>query len=241
MINNNLILNVYEGHSLKSRLSTQLLYGEKFSIIKEFKNRYKIKLDYDHYIGYIIKKKFPYKIIPTHKISILEASLYSKPDKAFELKKKISFSSLIKVQENKGNFCKFDKYWIKKNALSVITNKKKLFSNIRLFKDIKYKWGGNSSTGIDCSALVQIFFKYNNKYCPRDSKDQINYFKNVKESKKFNKDQLIFWKGHVAVCLNKQFLIHAYGPKKKVVIMTIKNTIQEIEKNSKLNIIGVKI
>ena len=123
----------------------------------------------------------------------------------------------------------------------MITNKKKLFSNIRLFKDIKYKWGGNSSTGIDCSALVQIFFKYNNKYCPRDSKDQINYFKNVKESKKFNKDQLIFWKGHVAVCLNKQFLIHAYGPKKKVVIMTIKNTIQEIEKNSKLNIIGVKI
>jgi gamma-D-glutamyl-L-lysine dipeptidyl-peptidase len=241
MINNNLILNVYENQSSKSRLSTQLLYGEKFSIIKVLKNRYKIKSSYDHYIGYITKKKFPYKIIPTHKVSILEANLFSKPDNALKLKKKISFGSLIKVQESKNNFYKFDKYWIKKNSLSSIDNKKKLFSNIKLFKDIKYKWGGNSSTGIDCSALVQIFFKYNNKYCPRDTKDQINYFKNVKDSKKFNKNQLIFWKGHVAICLNKKFLIHAYGPKKKVVIMNIKNTIKEIEKNSKLKVIGVKI
>jgi len=241
MINNKLILNVYENESSKSKLSTQLLYGEKFSIVKEYKNRYKIKTSYDRYIGFIPKKKFPDKITPTHKISILKANLYSKPDIAFRLKKKISFCSLIEVKERKSNFYKFDKYWIKKNALSLVGNKKKLFSNIKLFKNIKYKWGGNSSSGIDCSALVQIFFKYNNRYCPRDSKDQIDYFKNIKDSKRFNKNQLIFWEGHVAICLNKHKLIHAYGTKKKVVIMNIKNTIKEIEKNSQLRVIGVKI
>ena len=36
----------------------------------------------------------------------------------------------------------------------------------------------------------------------------------------------------------QQKLIHAYGPKKKVVIMNIKKTINEIKQNANLNVIG---
>ena len=110
-----------------------------------------------------------------------------------------------------------------------------IFSNIKIFTDVKYKWGGLSFKGIDCSALVQVFYKYNNKYCPRDSINQLKFFKGV--NKKFKKYDLIFWKGHVAICINKNQLIHAYGPKKKVIIMNIKKTIIEIKKNVNLQII----
>ena len=89
MINNNLILNVYEKKTLKSKISTQLLYGEKFSIIKKYKNCLKIKSSYDRYIGYISKKKYPTKIKPTHKVSVLKADLYSNPTKKFNLNKNI--------------------------------------------------------------------------------------------------------------------------------------------------------
>ena len=41
----------------------------------------------------------------------------------------------------------------------------------------------------------------------------------------FKKGDLIFWKGHVAVCLNSTKLVHAYGPKKRVIIMPIRKTI----------------
>ena len=37
----------------------------------------------------------------------------------------------------------------------------------------------------------------------------------------FKKGDVIFWEGHVAVCINAQKLIHAYGPEKKVLIMSI--------------------
>ena len=47
---------------------------------------------------------------------------------------------------------------------------------------------------------------------------------------------IIFWKGHVAICLNSKQLIHAYGPKKKVLIMPIKKTISLIEKTANLKI-----
>ena len=58
MINTDLILNVYKYRSLKSPLSTQLLYGEKFKIIKKFGKFLKIKTAYDNYFGYIKNKKF---------------------------------------------------------------------------------------------------------------------------------------------------------------------------------------
>ena len=60
--------------------------------------------------------------------------------------------------------------------------------------------------------------------------------KGVKKKNLFDKGDIIFWKGHVAVCLNSKKLIHAYGPRKKVVIMPIKKTIDLIEKTAKLKI-----
>ena len=105
-----------------------------------------------------------------------------------------------------------------------------------MFQNIKYKWGGNSFKGIDCSALVQIFYKFNNKFCPRDTKDQVKYKKGFKYKKIFKKGDIIYWKGHVAVCINSKKLIHAYGPKKKVVIMPINKTIKRIEITANLKV-----
>ena len=54
--------------------------------------------------------------------------------------------------------------------------------------------------------------------------------------KNYQKGDIIFWKGHVAMCLNSKQLIHAYGPEKKVLIMPILKTIKRIEKTAKLKV-----
>tara|TARA_B100000029_G_scaffold482957_1_gene533647 strand:- start:686 stop:1420 length:735 start_codon:yes stop_codon:yes gene_type:complete len=240
MINTNIVLNVYKEKSSKSPLSTQLLYGDKFKIIKKYGKFLKIRTTYDNYTGYIKSKKFKENFNPTHKISSLSAYLYSRPNKKFKLRKKISFCSYIKINKIKKNFLNFDKYWISKKDVLPIKKKDLLFSKIKMFKNIKYKWGGNSFKGIDCSALVQIFYKFNNKFCPRDTKDQIKYFKKNVKISKIKKNNLIFWKGHVAVCISKKNLIHAYGPKKKVIIMNTNKTIKEIEERSNLKVKSIK-
>ena len=38
----------------------------------------------------------------------------------------------------------------------------------------------------------------------------------------------------------KKKLIHAYGPKKKVIVMDVKKTINLIKKTAKLEVIGIK-
>jgi hypothetical protein len=54
------------------------------------------------------------------------------------------------------------------------------------------------------------------------------------------KNDLIFWKGHVALAISKKKLIHGYGPSKKVVIMPIKKTIDRIYKTANLKVIGIR-
>ena len=84
--------------------------------------------------------------------------------------------------------------------------------------------------------MLQIFFYYNNSYYPRDTKDQIKYTKKNSKKRQFKKGDIIFWKGHVAICLNSKQLIHAYGPEGKVIIMPIIKTINRIEKTAKLKV-----
>ena len=79
-----------------------------------------------------------------------------------------------------------------------------------------------------------MFFYYNQSFYPRDTVDQIKYSKRKVTKKTFKNGDIIFWKGHVAICLNSKKLMHAYGPEKKVLIMPILETINRIEKTAKL-------
>ena len=171
----------------------------------------------------------------------MSAKLYSKPSIKNKIKKKLSFGSKIKIIEKNGLFYKFDNLWINKKDVKKIKFKaKNTFQNINQFINVKYKWGGKHYTGVDCSGLIQLFFDFNNKFCPRDTKDQIKYFKKKINIKNIRKNDLIFWKGHVAIAISKKNLIHAYGPEKKAIIMPIKKTIDRIYKTANLKVIGIR-
>ena len=241
MINNLPIINVYKKNNLKSEVVTQLLYGDSFKKIKKKGSWIKIKNNLDNYIGYIKENKFPKNFKNTHKVSVLSSTLYSKPNIKNKIKKKLSFGSRIKVTDKKGIFYKFENLWIKKKDLKKANYKTKdIFKNTKNFINVKYKWGGKHYSGIDCSGLVQLFLNFNNKFCPRDAKDQIKYFKKKIELKNIKKNNLIFWKGHVAIIYSKHMLIHAYGPFKKTICMPIKKTIDRIYKTANLKIIGIR-
>ena len=238
--NNFAITNLYKKQSIKSEVVTQMIYGDSFSVTKKNGNWLKIKIKEDGYIGYIQNKNFSFFIRPTHKVSVLKSKIY----KNFNQRKKIneiSFGSKIKILDNRAKFIKFSLGWISKDDVKPISYKEKnLFYKVLIFKNIKYKWGGKSFRGIDCSGLIQVFLNFNNKYCPRDAKDQFKYFKKNIKLNNIKKNDIIFWKGHVALALSRKKLIHAYGPMKKTVIMDIKETVKRIKKTANLKVIGVK-
>ena len=218
-----------------------MLYGENFTILRKFGNWCKIKLHTDNYVGFIIRKKFAKSSKPTHKVSVLAANIYGKPSNKTKQNKKLTFSSKIYAKEKYGSFIKFENQWIRTKDLKPINYKdENIFSKINLFKGKKYKWGGKNFNGLDCSALVQLFFNFNNKFCPRDTKDQIKYFKKKIKLKNIRKNDLIFWKGHVAIAISRYNLIHAYGPLQKTLTMPIKKTIDKIYKTANLKVLGTR-
>ena len=233
-------INLYRKPSTESEVVTQIIYGESFSISQKKNQWLKIKIKEDNYKGYIQSKNYSEYLKPTHKINKLNAKIYKFSNTQLKINE-LTFGSKIKVTNKKSQFYKFTKGWISKHDVSTISFKEKnLFRKINIFKNIKYKWGGKSFKGIDCSALIQVCLNFNNTYCPRDAKDQFKYFKKNIRLKKIKKNDIIFWKNHVAVALNSKKLIHAYGPMKKTVIMEIDRTIKRIDKTASLKVIGIK-
>ena len=232
--------NLYKKMSAKSEVVTQMIYGDSFSVTKKTKKWLKIKIIEDNYKGYIQNKIFNQFIKPTHKIHVLKANIYKFPNKKNKINE-LTFGSKIKSQERKLQFIKFEKGWINQRDLKTINYKENnIFNKLGLYKNIKYKWGGKSFKGIDCSALIQVCINFNNKFCPRDTKDQVKYFKKNVRLKNIKKNDIIYWKGHVAVALSKNKLIHAYGPLKKTIQMDINKTIKRIERTANLKVMAIK-
>jgi cell wall-associated NlpC family hydrolase len=226
--------NIYKRPSEVSEVTSQIIYGEKFKVLSKNKNWLKIQTSYDNYIGYIRGENYTSYHKPTHKIFSLKANIFNKSNN--KTKYFLPFASKISiVQENK-KFIEFEKNkWIKKTDIKKISHIERDYMKIlELFLKIKYFWGGKTYKGIDCSAILQLLYYYNNKFYPRDTKDQIKYSVKNTKRKIYKKGDTIFWKGHVAICVNSKKLIHAYGPEKKVLIMPITETIERIERTAKL-------
>ena len=224
-------INIYEQPSINSKISSQIIYGEKFKVLRKIKSFLKIKTSYDRYTGYIKNKNFIKKFKPTHKVKTLNTRIYKSNNF-------LPFSSEIEIIKKKKNYVMFEKNkWIKQKDLTHINKKEKNFSKIfKSYLNCKYKWGGKTHQGIDCSALIQLFYKFNKRFFPRDTIDQIRYKKGNRSKKRFKIGDIIYWKGHVAICISSKKLIHAYGPEKKVIIMPINETIKRIERTANLKV-----
>jgi len=235
---NKSVANIYSKPSSNSEVVSQILYGEKFKILLRRKKWTKIRTNYDNYTGYIKNDKFLENFKPSNKISKIKSKIFLKRGKKFlSSNYYLYYGSGVCVRNENRKYIEFEKNkWIKKKDIKSIDHIEKNYIKIfKSFLNAKYLWGGKTSTGIDCSALIQIYFYYNRIFFPRDTKDQIRFCKR-KKSKNLLKGDIIFWKGHVGICLSKSLFIHAYGPKKKVMVMPTIQTIKLIDKTANLKV-----
>lgn len=89
-----------------------------------------------------------------------------------------------------------------------------------------YLWGGNTSFGLDCSALVQMTYEACGISIPADSDQQMPVGATVSD---YRPGDLLFWAGHVAMVADEDRLIHANAGSMNVAHEGIDTAIARIE------------
>jgi cell wall-associated NlpC family hydrolase len=196
-----------------ARLVTEALVGERMIVYEVTEEGWAWgQLETDGYVGWLsanaLDEPGP---APTHKVAALRTLAFPGPDIKLLPIGALPFGALVAVARQDERFAVTKSGWhLPAVHLAPINAKQPDFVAVaEKFLGAPYLWGGKTSLGLDCSALLQIALQAAGLPCPRDSDMQEQRLGKVSSLVDLQRGDLIFWKGHVAIARDDETLIHA--------------------------------
>mgnify|MGYP001996050098 CR=1 FL=1 len=196
----------------KSEMTTQLLYGETYQILKRKDRWCYIKNSYDNYKGWLNYSQLK-------EISIKEYNTIKLKKKVFS----IDIKGVVKEDLNDKNTtmvpigsqvssCEYLKQMF--NGNTTVNINKNIIDISKLYLNTPYLWGGRNNYGIDCSGFTQNVYKIKGVFIERDAYMQAK--NGIKISYEDIEAGCLAFFGiekitHVGILLNKKSIIHSFG------------------------------
>lgn len=217
-------------------LDTEALHGEIFVEYERDDEGWSWgQLERDSYVGYIPSKALTSDLAPpTHRVAVLRSFLYGGPSIKVPPMAVLSLGSRVTIIDHKDQFAITHRgHCIIADHLAPLNQVEHDFVAVaERFLGVPYYWGGKTSLGLDCSALVQLSLDAAGILAPRDSQVQENDLGQAlpidREFSGLRRGDLIFWKGHVAIMRDEHMMIHASGHQMLVVSEPLRVAAQRI-------------
>ena len=202
-----------------SPLETELLLGERFTVYEEKGHLAWGQAELDGYVGYI--SRFALGEVgpgPTHRVAVPASRGYEAPSGKALSPWPLSLGSRLRVVEQAERFSEIQfglhtAFVPTAHIRSIDERVADFVAVAEQFVGVPYVWGGRTSVGLDCSALVQLSLAEAGIRVPRDSDQQCASLGiQVGKSEALGatrRGDLVFWKGHVAIALDERRIIHA--------------------------------
>jgi cell wall-associated NlpC family hydrolase len=216
-------------------LDTEALRGERVTIYEEDGEGWCWgQLLSDGYVGWLPQQALaPPGPDPTHRVAALRTFVFPGPSIKRPPVTALSLGSRVAVARVDRGFA-----WLAaggcvpaQHLAPADTSEPDFVSVAERFVGVPYLWGGKTSLGLDCSGLVQVSLNAAGIACPRDSDMQERAPGaplGTGEATAFQRGDLIFWKGHVAIVRDADTLVHANAFHMAVVIEPIAEAVRRI-------------
>jgi cell wall-associated NlpC family hydrolase len=225
-----------ERPSADAWLLTQALRGERVTIYDRNGEGWAWgQLNRDGYVGWLPDSSLAKPgAAPTHKITAIRTFAFPGPSIKLPPLDTLVMDSVLTVTREDGAFAVTREGWyLPRQHLGLLDRFENDFVEVaERFVGTPYLWGGKTSLGIDCSGLVQMSLNAAGTGCPRDSdmqQDGLGRALDQAESKKLQRGDLIFWKGHVAIVRDANSIVHANAHHMATAIENTRDAIARIK------------
>ncbi|MEO9649566.1 MAG: NlpC/P60 family protein [Roseobacter sp.] len=209
----------------------QLLFGDRITILERQKDNCLIRSEKDGYRGTVPSDACGPAVGRTHRVSARTTHAYAQSNFKSPNLFSLPFGAHLSAVSETETFIETEIGFVPRQHLRAQdTFSKDPVSIAEIFLGTPYLWGGNTYQGIDCSGLVQTSFMACGIACAADSSQQVDSLGvPLAEDEERHRNDLIFWKGHVALVVDENTLIHANAGYMETVYEPIADALTRIE------------
>lgn len=193
---------------------TQLLLGEGFTVYDRDAEGWSWGQAEDGYVGWVPSEALGEPAGPvTHAVSVLRTFVYPGPDIKLPPAVALPFGARLGATPLDERFAAVPGGFVWAGHLAPVDARAPDFVAVaERFVGIPYLWGGKSSFGLDCSALVQTALGAAGVRAPRDTDMQERALGTpIDPEGALLRGDLVFWRGHVGILRDPATLLHATG------------------------------